>query len=100
MVMGTKHGLGTLALVAAVAATGWALQVSEAGALPAARTAVPRATTPADAPAPSLSILAWPQPAVETDGDTPARAPAGENTEIEISGLEELSATGAASLQR
>jgi hypothetical protein len=98
--MSTKHGLGALALVAAGAAMGWALQVPEAGTLAAARPAVPQATTPVDAPAPSLSVLAWPQPAVETDGDTPARAQAGANMEVEISGLEEMSATRAASPQQ
>jgi hypothetical protein len=94
IVMGTKHGWG--ALVAAGAVMGWALQAPQAGTLAVARPAVPQATTPVDAPAPSLSVLTWPQPDMDTDGDTSVRAQASTNMEIEISGLEEMSATGAA----
>lgn len=88
----------TLALVAAAAGTGWALQVPLTAIAELSPAEVPQVTTPAEAPVQSLSILAWPQPAAQPDDDASARARA-EGSE-EIVGLEEMSATGVASPQR
>lgn len=85
----------TLALVAAAAGTGWALQVPLT-----ALAELPPAASPSEMPSPGLSVLAWPQPAPEADGNEGASARAGEDGAEEIVGLEEMSATGAALPQR
>lgn len=85
----------TLALVAAAAGTGWALQVPLT-----ALAELPPGSTPAKMSPPSLSVLAWPQPAPEADGDEGASARVREEGAEEIVGLEEMSVTGAASPQR
>lgn len=85
----------TLALVAAAAGTGWALQVPLT-----ALAELPPASTPSEMPSTGLSVLAWPQPAPEAQSDEGASARAREEGAEEIVGLEEMSVTGAASPQR
>ena len=92
----------TLALVAAAAGTGWALQVPLTALAELGADELPPASTPADVPPPSLSVLAWPQPETEADrdGDEGAAAGVPDKGVEEIVGLEEMSVTGAASPQR
>ena len=87
-----------LTMVAAAAGTGWALQLPLTATVELSPAELPHATTPAEATPPSLSLLAWPQPAAVPDDGASARARA-EGSE-EIMDLEEMSATGAASPQR
>jgi hypothetical protein len=87
-----------LTMVAAAAGTGWALQLPLTATVEAGAIEVPHVTTPAEVPAPSLSLMAWPQPAAVPDDGASARARA--DGSEEIIGLEEMSATGAASPQR
>jgi hypothetical protein len=87
-----------LTMVAAAAGTGWALQLPLTATVELSAAEVPHDTTPAEAPMPSLSLLAWPQPAAVSEDDASASTRA--DGSEEIIGLEEMSATGAASPQR
>ena len=88
----------TLALVAAAAGTGWALQLPLTALADLGAAELPRLNSPAEVPAPGLSILAWPQPAAEPNASASVRPQA--EVSGEMIGLEEMSATGAASPQR
>jgi hypothetical protein len=90
----------TLALVAAAAGTGWALQVPLTALAEVGAAELPPASTPADVPLPGLSVLAWPQPEAQADGDEGASAGVPNEGVEEIVGLEEMSVTGEASPQR
>ena len=90
----------TLALVGAAAGTGWALQVPLTALAELGAAELPPATTPAEVPLPGLSVLAWPQPDAQADGDEGASARVPSEGGEEIAGLEEMSVTGAASPQR
>ena len=90
----------TLALVAAAAGTGWALQVPLTALAELGAAELPPASSPAEVPPPSLSVLAWPQPAAQVDGEEGAAAGVPHEGGEEIVGLEEMSVTGAASPQR
>jgi hypothetical protein len=85
-----------LAMVSAAAGMGWALQLPLSATASVRPESLPRIATPAETPIPSQSAL--PQPAAQAHDDTAARGHDGAAAQIE--GLEEMSATGAATPQR
>lgn len=87
-----------LTMVAAAAGTGWALQLPLTATIDLNPAQAPRVATLAETPVPGGQLTAWPHPAVEEDEDASGRLEAGNAGEIV--GLEEMSATGAASPQQ
>lgn len=90
----------TLALVAAAAGTGWALQVPLTAFAELGAAELSLGPTPAEVQLPSVSVLAWAQPAAQEDDSETASARLRDDGGEEIVGLEEMSVTGAASPQR
>lgn len=91
------HALGlALAMVAAAAGMGWALQLPLSATASVRPESLPRIASPSETPIPSLP--ARPQSAAQAQDDAAARGHDGAAAQME--GLEEMSATGAATPQR
>lgn len=72
----------TLALVAAAAGTGWALQVPLTALAELGAADLPPPTTAAEVPLSGLSVLAWPQPETQADDGASAGVPSEGGEEI------------------